>query len=794
MLGAIAVVITGAVVALSVGGDGADRYAGRMQAPSRVAGDSLRVAGVPESVGAFLENGQAWRAARVMREYLGATPDPAPEAVLLAARAEAGWGGWDRVRRYLQGSDWLDEVRAGEGWYWLGRALEHDEEWQAAWEAYERFLRAGEGAEGDGRRAAARLRQGLVLLRLDRPDDAARVLQGTHEALPEVAGRVDALAAEALATRGDTAGVRRLVAGLLDDPGLRERGRQARLLAYEKAADPAGGLALARQLRGEAGDAGQRAAYALVAGRMALASGDSAAARGELRDAATLSPGSSAAGTAAALLEEMGRLSASDRLALARVFDARGANEKAAGHYRAWLNADAGNAAERRDVRLAMGRALFDAGEYAAAISALSSLESAEALYLTGRSEYRRGNQRRGREIFLQVAQRYPGSGLGSESLFLIADLDHDDQELDTALPLYRRVADDFRGTDRAGLSLMRLAGAAFQEADYTTAARIWDEYRTSYPSGERWLESTYWSGRALEEAGNETGAAERYRLARAREPLSYYALKASERLGLPFWPPALAAAPARDSAAERRVAEWMRGVDLLQEAGLYEEAEGEADRWIRAAGEDPALLYPLAEALNARGLTVRGIRIGLRIQAREQLNPRLLRIVYPFPYRTMLVAEAREKDLDPFVVAALVRQESLFKARISSPVGARGLMQVMPETGRGLARGAGIENWDAELLFQPEINAHLGTIFLAEQMERWDGSLPSVFSAYNAGPHRVDAWDAFPEYEDEELFTERIPYRETRDYVKILTRNIAIYRGLYGEGEGAGSVDGSTP
>ena len=245
-----------------------------------------------------------------------------------------------------------------------------------------------------------------------------------------------------------------------------------------------------------------------------------------------------------------------------------------------------------------------------------------------------------------------------------------------------------------------------------------------------------------------------------------------------------MAPAPPVDSAAERTVEGWMRGVDLLTEAGLHAEAEGEADRWIREAGDDRRLLYPLAEALNERGLTVRGIRLGLRLQGQEQLNPRLLRIVYPFPYRAMLEAEAGEKELDPFVVAALIRQESLFKARISSPVGARGLMQVMPETGRALARGVGIDGWDAELLYQPEINAHLGTVYLAEQMDRWNGSLPSVFSAYNAGPHRVDVWQRFPEYGDEELFTERIPYRETRDYVKILTRNIAVYRGLYGESQ----------
>ena len=193
-------------------------------------------------------------------------------------------------------------------------------------------------------------------------------------------------------------------------------------------------------------------------------------------------------------------------------------------------------------------------------------------------------------------------------------------------------------------------------------------------------------------------------------------------------------------------------------------------------------MLYPLAEALNERGLTVRGIRIGLRLQNEaSQPNERLLRIVYPFPFRAMVVAEATEKGLDPFLVSALTRQESLFKARISSPVGARGLMQIMPATGEVLARSARIDGWDDELLYQPEINVHLGTAYLAEQMDRYDESLPAVFSAYNAGPHRIDRWKRlFPEWGDEQLFTERIPYRETRDYVKILTRNIAVYRALY--------------
>jgi soluble lytic murein transglycosylase len=258
--------------------------------------------------------------------------------------------------------------------------------------------------------------------------------------------------------------------------------------------------------------------------------------------------------------------------------------------------------------------------------------------------------------------------------------------------------------------------------------------------------------------------------------------VRAGERLGTPFQI-AAAAGPAPDSAAAREAAERLLASDVLRGAGLYAEGAAEADRVIAAAGTDARLLYPLAEALVERGYSIRGIRLGLAMQQRgEPENARLLRIVYPFPYRAMISAEASERGLDPYLTAALVRQESMFEARIASPAGARGLMQIMPETGRPLARAAGIDGWDAELLYQPEINAHLGTRYLAEQMQSYDGSLPSVFSAYNAGPQRVTQWKRFPEYaRDDELFTERIPFRETRDYVKILIRNRAIYRALYG-------------
>jgi soluble lytic murein transglycosylase len=226
-----------------------------------------------------------------------------------------------------------------------------------------------------------------------------------------------------------------------------------------------------------------------------------------------------------------------------------------------------------------------------------------------------------------------------------------------------------------------------------------------------------------------------------------------------------------------------METLDLLRQADLWREAEDDVARRVREAGTDRALLYPLAEALEQRGFAPQGIRIGLALRnAGVATDPRLARILYPFPFREMVAAEARERGLDPFLAAAVIRQESSFKPRALSRAGAMGLMQVMPATGSGLAAGAGIRGWDREMLFNPEINVHLGTRYLASQMRAYGGRLPYVFSAYNAGPVRVTRWRRFPEATgDLELFTERIPFEETRDYVKILTRNIALYRGMYG-------------
>ena len=132
-------------------------------------------------------------------------------------------------------------------------------------------------------------------------------------------------------------------------------------------------------------------------------------------------------------------------------------------------------------------------------------------------------------------------------------------------------------------------------------------------------------------------------------------------------------------------------------------------------------------------------------------------------------------------MLAALIRQESAFTPAIHSPAGAIGLMQVMPATGRDLARRQGLRGFTAASLETAEINLHLGTRFLVDMEQRYsDGELPLVLSAYNAGPTRARRWRRLPEAEDPLRFTERIPFEETRGYVKNITRNIRLYQLLY--------------
>ena len=711
---------------------------------------------------AFLDTDRPIRAARLLRSL----DDPGAGARLLAARAEAGAENWVRVRDLLGPADSL----GARGLYLLARAHDGLGDGPAALAAYDAFLGAGDTTGLGTERGAARLRRALVLVGAD-PASGREALDRATAVPPDWRA---VLEAEALARAGDVERTEAVASRFTTGA----RGRlawAARIEAARRSGDLGAARTLARRARAAVTADDARAQFALTEGRLAAETGDTTA-RGLWRDAITTAPGSQAAREAAALLRE-GTPAPADWLALAETDRALGLNGEAADAWGRWLASGEGTPEAQARVRLEAADALFDAqryGEMEALLAPLMVRREARELWAGALS--RMGRAEDAAALYLELAS----GGDAAPNLYFAADALHGGGETARALALYRRVEAEHAGTRWAGLATMRRAGQAFLDGDHAEAARLWDGYAAQNARGPHALRSRYWAGRALAEGGDASGAERRFRAVLGEARDSYYALLASEALGEAFWPVPMSPSPPEATPAADRVREALRGVDVLREAGFEDAAEAEVDRAVSGVGGGQAARYALAEALVARGYGQRAIRIGQGLGGGT--NRRRLRILYPFPYRRMIAAEAEANGVGPFVAAALIRQESQFAARAVSPVGARGLMQLMPATARALADEEGLEGWDPAMLFRPEVNVRLGARYVGQQAEAYGGDLPAVFGAYNAGPHQIEAWRQFPEWErGPALFTERIPFRETRDYVKILTRNRAIYEGLYG-------------
>jgi soluble lytic murein transglycosylase len=326
-------------------------------------------------------------------------------------------------------------------------------------------------------------------------------------------------------------------------------------------------------------------------------------------------------------------------------------------------------------------------------------------------------------------------------------------------------------------LSLMRLGGIEYLNENYEGAAAVFEEYRSLHPTGRRIGQAKYWAARSYLALGRDEDARAVLRRLREVEPLSYYGIRAGELLDQPALAIPMEAEPGRVARTDSLVRQALRRVDVLAELDRREELVHEVERLRAHFAREDGGDYALAEALNKRGYTLTGIGIGWDIHRREGAwNPRLLRIIYPFPFQELVLPESRERGLDPYLVAAVIRRESAFNPTVTSHAGAIGLMQIMPATGRGLAQGAGIRRFNVEHLRQPELNVHLGVRYLDHLARQYDGELHLVLSAYNAGPARANRWRQMPEIRDAELFAERIPFAETRDYVKKVMANAVYY------------------
>ena len=155
--------------------------------------------------------------------------------------------------------------------------------------------------------------------------------------------------------------------------------------------------------------------------------------------------------------------------------------------------------------------------------------------------------------------------------------------------------------------------------------------------------------------------------------------------------------------------------------------------------------------------------------------------MLFPLPWRQEIESYSQLRDVDPYLVAALIRQESEFNPGAVSRARARGLMQIVLPTGRRLGRAVGMNGVSVNQLHVPETSLKLGILHLRLVLDQYEGRIELALAGYNAGEHRVDRWMTRYSITDPAEFVENIPFTETRTYVEAVLRNRAIYRILYG-------------
>ncbi|HSJ06417.1 MAG TPA: transglycosylase SLT domain-containing protein [Longimicrobiales bacterium] len=636
------------------------------------------------------------------------------------------------------------------------------------------------------RRATEEVRAGLGHADAGRMPAAVAAYGRAAELVPAFAPWAHVLSASAAARSGDTAAVRRHLSAT-DADLAREWGWRARSDAASAAGDSRGAAVIAAAAAAEVRDPARRVQAWARAGTLHGAAARNSDAAAALRSAIDESTAFAASVDAARLLGSLPNVTPEDQRRIGRVYLRHRNLSRAAMAFDAYLASSQPTASERAAIQLDLGRAYFESREYPLAEQRLrlaanvagGGETAADAAHLLGRTLYRQGRTADARAAFLRVTRDFAGTGAAARAHFVIADIDHDAGRVESAKTHYRAVVE--AGGPDAALSAARLGGFALLENRPREAARVYED-AFQRADGRARQKPGYWWAHALELAGAADSARLVLREVRAEDPFSYYGLRAGERLGVGLWEFESAPVPAVTADVHAEVARRLDALDVLRGAGLDESANLEAARVMERFAAADGALYALAAGYHARDQTFSGIRIGRELLRREgNWNRELLQLVYPFPYRDAVIREARANNLDPYLVAGLIRQESMFNTRARSPAGAIGLMQVMPRTGTTVARTVGIQGFQPARLTDPAVNLRIGTRYLAEQIRSHNGRLVDAIGAYNAGPHRIARWRQFPEYRIPELFIERIPFQETRDYVKIVQQNAVIYRELYG-------------
>ena len=396
------------------------------------------------------------------------------------------------------------------------------------------------------------------------------------------------------------------------------------------------------------------------------------------------------------------------------------------------------------------------------------------------------------KRIVAELESHFPQSPWLAEALYTSGNLYLLRREYSTAIGYYSALATQFPSSKYSATAHWRAGWLSYRQRLYADAARLFDEQIRLYPGATETVPALYWRGRLYETQENKPDkAAANYRALIRAYPHFFYAQMAKQRLAsLGNAQPAPQPQLDRFQALPVPQLEESFPADsphlakarLLANAGLNEYIAQEI-----AADPDSSSWSALAEAkiYASYGEHFRAVRVMKRAlpsaaTATIQSIPLAYwRILFPEPYWETIKAESAKNNLDPYLVAALIRQESEFNPSAVSKANACGLMQLLPAVGKSMAREEGMEHFQTFQLFDPVTNIRLGTRYLRKTLDKFGGVTEYALAAYDAGDERVLEWQAAGPYQGIDEFVESIPITETREYVELILHNLDTYKAI---------------
>jgi tRNA dimethylallyltransferase len=415
-----------------------------------------------------------------------------------------------------------------------------------------------------------------------------------------------------------------------------------------------------------------------------------------------------------------------------------------------------------------------------------------------GRNLWNLGKPIAGAKYFKEVTQNTPSSELAVKAQFFLGKIYEERKSFPEALKNYKTALEKYPDESYAQWAGWRLGWVHYLDGKFEKAFNKFQEAAKRFPDKSFIEYNLYWSAKSAEKLNKKDVARDLYVKVAELYPYTFHGIRANERLlalGVKALPESQNSKP---SAKEEKMQlgrplgtreefHHTRATELAQ-LGLNQDARNEIIELQKTVRKNLTGVLWLSQLYHQ----AQGYPESLRLlylykdfitkPKEKNLSPKFWKHFFPLAYEESVLSYAKSLKVDPYFVNGIIRQESLFDSQALSPAGARGLMQIMPATGKKLYQKTKFKKpFETDALFNPDLNIRLGVKYVSQLNKRFNRNGMHILISYNAGPHVLKKWlKRFGHYSDQDVFIESIPYPETRRYVKHVLRNLGIYKALY--------------